>query len=344
MKVGIVGMGEWIPTGVRANDEWPPEFAAKHGDFTEVRANASGDAIDRIVARHAASEAGDPFLGTQRRRVAEATMTAHEAEAIAAKAALDDAGVPGDEIDVVLSATAVPDRLTPPCACAVAYAIGARRARAMAVDAVCASAIVGLEIAAALVESGRARHVLLTQSHLMTRAFPILHPASPNVGDAATAAIVGEVPRGGLRAVHVVSSGEYFDAVVWRRPKDADSPWWLPGGAFAMGSYDSPAARWLIDNTVRLGATTLEATGARAGVDLLCTVQPRKWVPHAISEAIDVPGRALETFDERAHLGACGIVTNLLAARRVGRLGSGTVVGLYAQGAGLTRGAAVLAF
>jgi 3-oxoacyl-[acyl-carrier-protein] synthase-3 len=344
MSVAIVGMGEWVPERVRPNEEWPPEFVVKNGpraEFTSVQANAAGDAIDTIVARYAEGEAGDPFLGSKRRRIAEETMTAHAAEGIAARAALADAGISGAEIDVVLSATAVPDRLTPPAACAVAHAIGATNARAMALDAVCASAVAGLEMAAALIESKRARYVLLTQSHLMTRAFPILHPASPNVGDAATAAIVTGVSNGGLRAIRVSSSGQYFDAVVWRRPKDADTPWWQPGGAIAMGSYDSEAARYLMDNTVRIGAQTLKEVGATE-FDLLCSVQPRKWIPHAIAEAIGMPDRAHETFHDRAHLGSCGVVTNLLAARRAGRLRSGTTVALYAQGAGLTRGAALL--
>ena len=338
---------------MRSNESWPPSFAAAHAarveaEPTQVHANAEGDSIDRLVARHALPESADPFLGTRRRRVAGGSVTASAAEAQAARAALADAGADARDVDVVLSSSAVPDRLTPPTAASVAHALGVKRAWTAGLDAVCASAVVGLETAAALIESGRARLVVLTQSHLMTRAFPMMHPASPNVGDAATALVVGPATRGGLLATHIATHGEYAEAVVWRRSKEADTPWWEPGGAMAMGSYDPEGARKLVRDTVRIGVVTVGQLLDRAAlppgdVDVLASVQPRRWIPHAIAEAAGVdPARAVETFDERAHLGACGVVVNLLAARQAGRVAPGARVILYGQGAGFTRAAALL--
>jgi 3-oxoacyl-[acyl-carrier-protein] synthase-3 len=352
-RATILGLGQWTPGGVRENGAWPEAFAQAHAtraqaELTQVRADPGGDAVDRIVARHAQMEGGDPFLGTTYRRVADASTTARQAEAAAARAALGDAGVDPRDVDVVLSSSAVPDVITPPTACSVAHAVGAVRAWAVGLDAVCASAVAALETAAALVESRRARIVLLTQSHLMTRAFPMMHPASPNVGDAATALVVGTAARGGLLATCVATHGEYADAIVWRRPKGEDTPWWEEGGAMAMGSYDPEAAGQLVRDTVRIGATTLDELLARAGrhpgdVDVLASVQPRRWVPYAIAEAAGIaPESAVETFAERAHLGTCGTVVNLLAARDAGRLGPGAQVVMYGQGAGFTRAAALI--
>jgi 3-oxoacyl-[acyl-carrier-protein] synthase III len=116
----------------------------------------------------------------------------------------------------------------------------------------------------------------------------------------------------------------------------------------AMGSYDPDGARKLVEETVRIAAATLGQVlfGARLSpthVDVLASVQPRRWIPHAMAEAAGVaPDRAIETFRERAHLGACGIVVNLLAARAAGRLGQGARVLLYGQGASFTRAAALV--
>jgi 3-oxoacyl-[acyl-carrier-protein] synthase-3 len=182
----------------------------------------------------------------------------------------------------------------------------------------------------------------------MTRAFSTMHPASPNVGDASTAIVVGPSGRGGLLASRIATQGEYADAVVWRRPKEADTPWWEAGGAMAMGSYDPAGARMLVRETVRIGAATVGELLERAAIPpadvaVLAAVQPRWWVPHAIAEAAGIdPARGIETFDERAHLGACGVVVNLLAARRDGRIGAGSRVVLYGQGAGFTRAGALL--
>jgi 3-oxoacyl-[acyl-carrier-protein] synthase III len=49
---------------------------------------------------------------------------------------------------------------------------------------------------------------------------------------------------------------------------------------------------------------------------------------------------APQTFDELAHLGGAGAIFNLLEARRLGQVGPGSRVVLYAQGAGFVRGAA----
>ena len=74
---------------------------------------------------------------------------------------------------------------------------------------------------------------------------------------------------------------------------------------------------------------------------MLACVQPRRWIPHAIAEAAGIdPERAVETFAERAHLGACGVVVNLLAARAAGLVRPGVRIVLYGQGADFTRAAA----
>lgn len=354
MNAAILGMGQWVPERVRTNDAWPPDFgeraaAAAGREITEVVAGDRGDRYDAIVARCIAAEAGDPFLGTTRRRVADDSMTSAEAEALAARAALADAGVDARDVDHVLSWTFTPDKAKQVTAPRVASIVGAARACGFGADAACASALVQLHLAAALVEAGRARLVLLTQSHLGTRSFPFGHPASPNVGDAATALVVGPSDRAGLLSMYGVSHGEFHDAVVWRRAKDGDTPWYQAGGPIYLGSYDRAGARKLVQNTVRFGAETVTEAARRGGVavsdiDVLASVQPRRWVPGAIAEALSLPAAAApQTFDDLAHLGACGVVTNLIEARRRGMLakagGAAPLVCLYAQGAGFTRAA-----
>jgi 3-oxoacyl-[acyl-carrier-protein] synthase-3 len=349
MRASILGLGQWLPETVRDNGAWPRDFgaAAEATELTDVTAGSTGDACDRIVARHVAAEHGDPFLGTRHRRVADATMTACEAEAHAARAALADAQVEPREVDVLLSWSLVPDHVMPASAPRVAHLIGASRALGMAADAACASSVTQLILAAALVESGQARCVVLTQSHLATRVFPLAHPASPNVGDAATAIVVGASEQPGILSTFGVSHGEHYDAVVWRRTKENDSAWHQPGTAMYMGSYARESARRLIQDTVRLGADTVREAATRANVrvsslDAVAAVQPRRWVPGAIAEALGLPvACAPQTFDDLAHLGGCGVVTNLIAARRRAAA-QPFLAALYAQGAGFTRAAAIV--
>jgi 3-oxoacyl-[acyl-carrier-protein] synthase III len=351
----VAGLGQWFPDRVRTNADWPEAFTAgsrsKQGDRTLVDVpQGENDGAMRIVRRYLAEEENDPFLGTRERRVADASMTSAEAEANAGRAALEDAGIDASEVDAIFSWALVPDRIMPTNACRVGDLIGAKRAWSASVDAACASPIAHLNLAAALIESGRARTVLLTQSHLATRTFSMSHPASPSVGDGAAAMLVtaSEVP--GILHTHSMTHGEHHDAVVWCRGRsdETDPPWWEAGGALSMGSRSPDATRALMQDTVPTAARTVAELAKRAGfavdsIDVLSSVQPRRWVPLAIAEALGLaPEVATESYRRYAHLGGVGPVVNLIAARDAGKLTDGARVVIYAQGAGFTRAAAVL--
>jgi 3-oxoacyl-[acyl-carrier-protein] synthase-3 len=352
--VAIVGMGAWLPERIRTNDEWPASFSKREeqtGDRTFNDISPSEDPIAQaILARDLMAEASDPFLGGKERRVAPETMMAAEAEVLAGRAALAEAGFSGSDVDLVLSHAIVPDRISPPSAVSVAHLVGAHRATAFGVDAACASAIAHLEIARAYVESGLAKVVLLTQSHLLMRAFPMSHPASPGLGDGATALVVARGPGLAVRSTFSVTHGEHALSVTWVRGHEdhEDLPWWEAGGDFRMGTRSSAGAKFLMRETVNYGAATVREAADRASVDVerisvLASVQPRGFIPHAIAERLGLPrDRAVTTYDEIAHVGVCGPVFNLVAARERGRLDEGTIVALYGQGAGFTRAAAML--
>ena len=357
MHARIAGLGQWFPERVRSNADWPEAFSAqsrmKQGDRALVDVPSDErDQTLRIVKRYLAEEEHDPFLGARERRVADASMTSAEAEANAGRAALRDAGVDASEVDAIFSWALVPDRLMPSNACRVGDLLGARRAWSTSVDAACASPITHLNLAAALIESGRARTVLLTLSHLATRTFAMSHPAAPSVGDGAAAMLVTASKVPGILHTHSMTHGEHHDAVVWCRGKsdESDPPWWQAGGALSMGSRSPAATRALMQDTVPTAARTVSELARHAGfavdsIDVLLSVQPRRWVPLAIAEALGLkPDVATETYWRYAHLGGVGPVVNLIAARDAGKLAQGARVVLYAQGAGFTRAAAALSW
>ncbi len=326
---------------------------SRQGDRTLVDVPSDErDPTLRIVKRYLAEEEGDPFLGARQRRVADAALTSAEAEANAGRVALREAGLEPGELDAIFSWALVPDRVMPSNACRVGDLLNAKHAWSATVDTACASPIAQLNLAAALIESGRARHVLLTQSHLATRTFSMMHPAAPSVGDGASAMLVSESETRGILHTHSVTHGEHHDAVVWCRGKtdDTDPPWWEAGGPLSMGSRNLDATRALMQDTVPTAARTVAELAQRAGfavdsIDVLLSVQPRRWVPLAIAEALGLgPTVAEQTFQRYAHLGGVGPVVNLIAARDAGRLKPGARVVMYAQGAGFTRAAAALSW
>jgi 3-oxoacyl-[acyl-carrier-protein] synthase-3 len=358
MNAALLGLGEWLPENVRTNDFWPEEVVAKWRERAKESAASADEALASVpeqlgggvVARYVAGERRDPFLGTQRRHIAGANEKSYETSARAARAALLDGGVEPRDVSVVLSFEAVPDRPAMTGAAKIAELSGATRAHALTVDSGCASPLVQLELAASLIESGRARHVLCTQSFHVTATYPSTHPVSPALGDAATAFLVGPHAERSVLGVQSMSDGRYYDAVCWTRGRDAvtETPWWSPGGPFMYGSRDSARAAEIIQNTAAWGALSLRAAAERAqldprSLDLVISVHPRQWVPAGIAEALGVPTeRAPHVFAETAHTGGCCLVTNLLEARRRGMLKRGCQVGLYAQGIGFTSSGAIL--
>ena len=101
-------------------------------------------------------------------------------------------------------------------------------------------------------------------------------------------------------------------------------------------------------DTVAYGSETIRVAASRASIDasdidVIASVQPRGFIPHAIAEHLGIPrARAVETYADIAHVGVCGPVFNLQRARTMNLLSAGTHVAMYAQGAGFTRAAAIL--
>jgi 3-oxoacyl-[acyl-carrier-protein] synthase-3 len=350
MTAYVAGIGAWYPEDVRRNSDWPKEFGESTvgGDrlFNDIPQASEQNA--RITDEYLLREASDPFLGVKERRVTPPSVSAVDAEVWAAQRALSDAGVRAADVDLVISYSVVPERLTPATACAVAHRLGATRALAFGIDAACATALIQLDIAAQWVESGRADTVLLTQSHLLLRAFPMLHPAAPGLGDAATAIVVRRSGRYRILATHAVTSGEFHDAVTWVRAAAEDTPWWLAGSEFRVGTRNREQAKALQRDTVSFAVRTLREVCERAGVSperlrLLASVEPRGWVPEATARVLGVPLDAvLSVYETRGHLGACGPIANLALGQESGRTQAPGIFGLYGQGAGFTRAAALL--
>ena len=79
----------------------------------------------------------------------------------AAKEALDSAGVHPEEVDFIILATVTPDYMFPATACLVQEKLGAKNAFAYDVSAACSGFLYALTTGAAMIESARAKKVLV---------------------------------------------------------------------------------------------------------------------------------------------------------------------------------------
>lgn len=347
-KIGISGIGVYFPEKIRKNSEWPKKSASM-GDrtFNDIP-QASGDISD-MMSHYLALEAKDPFLGVKERRVGAPDEKAVDVETIAGQKAIQDAGLSPGDINVVLSYNIVPDRISPPSASAVAESLGIK-GMAWGVDMACASSIAQMIIAEGLILSGQAQNVLLTQSHLALRAMPMIHPAVPGLGDAASAIVISKNSRWPFVKSHAITHGEFYDAVTWVRGSrdDKDPPWFKAGDQFYMGTKNREAAKELQRDTVKYGAKTIQEAIKKTNfnvddIKLIASVEPRGWIPKLMAQSLGLlPDIVSSVYETKAHVGACGPIVNLEQAYRQGRTTGNGLIALYAQGAGFSRSSMLL--
>ena len=96
------------------------------------------------------------------------TETLSDLAEAAARAALGNAGVSAEELDLIVCTTVSGDDLTPSCACVVQERIGAA-CPAFDVNAACAGFLYALDVVDGYFARGRARNVLVVSAEKMSR-------------------------------------------------------------------------------------------------------------------------------------------------------------------------------
>jgi 3-oxoacyl-[acyl-carrier-protein] synthase-3 len=309
VKAGIVGVGGALPEGVVTN----AHFAARL------------DTTDAWIVKR---------TGIRERRWLNGQRTLADLAVEASAMALEDAGLDGPELDRVVVATITADRVTPGLAPELAARVGATGAAAEDVNAACAGFLYALDHAAALVESGRARVVLVCAAEAISRI--------TDAGDRSTAVLFGD----GAGAV-VVAGDEGLERGL--------GPLELHSDHHPELLYADRRERVLrMDGRevyLHAVARMVEATAAalqRAGVspddlDLFVAHQANARIVRAAAEQLGVPpDRVVLDVEKVANTSAASIPLALFRAERDGRLRPGATVALTAFGAGFVWGAAIV--
>ena len=107
--------------------------------------------------------------GIRERHVAADGETLSDFCVAAGTLALEAAGVAAKDLDAILVATVTPDQPIPAVACLVQQKLGAKKAAAWDQNAGCSGWLYGLHVADGLIQSGKARNVLLVGAEFLTR-------------------------------------------------------------------------------------------------------------------------------------------------------------------------------
>lgn len=305
--VSLLGLGAALPSRVVSNDE----VAGRLG------------LADGWIERRTGIE--------ERRVLAEGeTLTGLAVEA--AEAALADAGVRACEIDVVLAATTGGDEVLPNLGPVLAHAIGARHAGAMDVGAACTGFLSALPLAAGLVESGRARHVLVVGADALSRFVdPDDRVVAPLFGDGAGAVVVG-AGDGSLGPVILGADGGEGDAV------------WIPRDRARIVMDGHRTFQLAVAHLVDVAEQATRAAGVRLSeLDLVVLHQANRRILRAVAERLGLADDVVvDAIGAVGNTSAASLPLALAQARDEGRLQPGSKVLLGAVGSGFTWGGTVV--
>lgn len=346
-SVGILGVAAYLPPNVRHNDHWPEETqrkwrerAAKRLDRTREQfandtspvAKASLEAINAIGA--------DPFGGTVERRTMGDDQKAWDMETIAAREAIERAGIDKSEIDVVLSYTMIPDYINVPSACVVHANLGLNeRCTVMAVDAVCNSFMMQLMLAQSMIASGQARYVLVTQSSgLASRLPPSGEPIDVSGGDGASALVLGPVSEGrGILSYSNHANGHLWGALVCGAP----GKHWTEDRCYAYPEDKEANHDMVTRITDRaqqvVGEALKDAKLDPKDVNFYACHQPFKWLRPASQAGIGMDNaKFVDHFHYTGTVSAVNLPLQLAVAEKEGLLKPGDVVACFQGGTGMT--------
>lgn len=349
--IGIVGLGACLPSHVRGNDWWEGRLAPRSSgnlmaDAIEG-AHVSGSAAEEVARRWARQ----PFHGALQRRVIDDAHESSDLEIEACRQALQLAGVGPSEVSILLGYSQVPDDACPGDQGLVAHALGLpRELLALGVEAGCASFVAHLRLACGLGGS----KALLFQSSATSRVSDFSRFASTQIGDGATAQLVGPV-EAGLGFVGALSflRGELRSGLVLGRMDG--QPRWYDQADSASPLVVTPRDREVAVQMGRAGPeycrevcqALLERHGLQpADVDLFVCAQAGAWFGEACAVALGIPqGRwvpAEDHFQRYGHLLPASAPLNLWVAWLTGRLKVGDLVLVYSPGVGFIQAAALM--
>ena len=323
-SVSIVGTGSYVPERVLTNEE-----LSKSVDTTD----------EWITTR----------TGIKTRRIAAKDEHTSDMAARAALAAMEQANVKPEEIDLILLATASPDMVFPATACFVQTKIGAVKAACLDVSAACAGFLFAVEIGQQFITSHTYDTVLVIGAEKLSS---ITNWTDRNTcvlfGDGAGALILRhrDASAHGIIATHIGSDGNYSDIL------------WMPGGGCRTPITAENAHQHL--QTIHMSGkdvykqavvSMIDASKkalAKAGLtieDIACVIphQANVRIIEAIADRLKISiDRFFVNLDRYGNTSAAAVAIALDEANRSGRLKPGDYILMVVFGGGLTWSSTVI--
>lgn len=286
--------------------------------------------------------------GISERRIASKEQATSDLALNAAKEALAAASIKSEEIDLIIVATTTPDLPFPSTAALLQHKLGAKKAAAFDLQAVCTGFIYALSTADQFIRSGMYKKILIVGAEVLSRIVDWEDRGTCIIfGDGAGAVVmVASEGENGVLSSHLHADGSQSELL------------YVPGGGSRL-----PINQELVDSrqhyikmkgnevfkvaVTALGDSVTEALEANnlksEDIDLLIPHQANIRIINATARRLGLPlDKVVITVGKHGNTSAASIPLALDAAVRGGRVNEGDIILLDAFGGGFTWGSALI--
>ena len=262
---------------------------------------------------------------------------------IAARNALEMAGVSAEELDFIIIGSSTPDMIFPSAACLVQAKLGAKNAFAMDVQAACTGFVYALSVANSMIQSGQIKTALVIGAETISDVHDEQDRTTAVLfGDGAGAVVVRASDEPGILACKLHSDGElanvlYGDAKIRQGKVMGDPRIKMDGQA-----------------VFKTAVTVLPECAEETLAAVNMPIEQLDWyIPHQaniriIQSACKRLGFPMEktvvTVDQHGNTSAASVPLALDTAVRDGRIKKGQTVLMQGVGGGFTWGSVLMRF
>ncbi|MGM0413823.1 MAG: beta-ketoacyl-ACP synthase III [Bacillota bacterium] len=321
-KAVITGVGKYLPEKVLTNY-----------DLEEIV-----DTSDEWIKQR---------TGIEKRHIAADDQPTSDLALRAAKEALANAGLSGEDLDLIIVATVTPDMAFPATACIIQDKLGAKNAAAFDLEAGCSGFVYGLSVGSKFIEAGQYENVLIIGAETLSKIINWKDRGTCILfGDGAGAAVLQAGEEGGILATHLGSDGSgsntlYQEAGGSLKPASEET---VAKNMHTISMEGNKVFRFAVKKMGSASLKVLNEAGLEPeDVDFFVPHQANTRIISAAAKRLKLDeDNVIVNLPEYGNTSSASVPIALAEAVENNRIKDGDILVLVAFGAGLTWASAVL--